>query len=266
VDIFQFEDYRACLSALIDGDNILEPGARKRLLHSLRISSSLLTQILAKKRQLSMAQAFAAAEHFSLTEAEIDYFLLLIEIEKSGSARLEARLKKKLRQLKLNSQKLATKVAPNVSLTEEQKIVYYSNWLYTAIRNLVSTRHVKSSKEIAAKLQIPVRQIETPLQFLIEHGLINKSGPELSYLPGSTHLESNHPMIFRHHQNWRQRAVERMDHYTEDHLHYSCPMGISKEAAQIIRARLVSEIKNLHILLRQEPEVAFCLNIDFFEY
>jgi hypothetical protein len=168
--------------------------------------------------------------------------------------------------MQLSAQKISSKVSTNLSLTDEQKSVYYSSWLYTAVRNLVATDENLTIKLLSEKLNVPYEKIEQSTQFLIDIGLLKKSAIGFNYESGHTHLDSSHPLIFRHHQNWRQRAIQRMDHYTEDHLHYTCPMGISKKGAKLIRARLVEEIKKINQSLTDAPEVAFCLNIDLFEY
>jgi uncharacterized protein (TIGR02147 family) len=230
------------------------------------VSSSLLTQIFSENKQLSSEQAYEMSIHLGLTDFETDYFLLLVEIGKSGTLKLKSRLMQNLKKMQLNSQKVASKVSPNVMLTEAQKAIYYSNWLYTAIRNLVPTENGKTAKKISTKLNIPLERIEEATAFLLEIGLLKKGPAGFAYQPGYTHLDSTHPLIFRHHQNWRQRANQQMDHYSEDHLHYTCPMAISKKAAKIIRARLLEEIKLLNQTIKEDPEVSFCLNIDFFEY
>jgi hypothetical protein len=153
-----------------------------------------------------------------------------------------------------------------VTLTDEQKAIYYSSWLYTGIRNLVPTENGKSIKKLSEKLNVPLEKIEKATEFLLEIGLIKITSAGFGYQPGYSHLDSTHPLIFRHHQNWRQRAVQQMDHYTEDHLHYTCPMAISKKGAKLIRARLLEEIKKLNEAIKDDPEVSFCLNIDLFEY
>lgn len=266
MNIFEFEDYRTFLKSYLSLEDNQSSGARKRLLMSTGISSSLLTQILSEKKQLSSEQAYEIALHIGFTEKETDYFLNLVDISRAGSFKLKDRLVGKMRQMQLESKKVAAKVSRDISLTEEQKAIYYSSWIYTAVRNLVPTAKGKSIKEISHKLNIPEAKAESAAQFLIDLGLIAKSESGFEYRPGYTHLDSSHPLIFRHHQNWRQRAIQRMDHFNENHLHYTCPMAVSREGARRLRNHLLEEIKALNQSLKDTPDVSFCLNIDFFEY
>lgn len=266
MNIFEFEDYRTFLRSYLSLDENQLSGARKRLLLSTGISSSLLTQILSEKKQLSSEQAYEIALHIGFTEKETDYFLNLVDISRAGSFKLKERLLNKMRQMQAESQKIAAKISRDISLSEEQKAIYYSSWIYTAVRNLVPTEQVKSIKEISFKLNIPESKAESAVQFLIDVGLIEKKDDGFEYRSGYTHLDSSHPLIFRHHQNWRQRAIHKMDHFNENHLHYTCPMAISKAGAKRLRDHLLEEIKALNRSLKDTPDVSYCLNIDFFEY
>ncbi|MFS4459481.1 TIGR02147 family protein [Bdellovibrio sp. HCB2-146] len=269
LNVFEFEDYRVFLKTYLSDEANQASGARKRLLLSTGISSSLLTQILSEAKQLSTEQAYEIALHIGFTEKETDYFLNLVEIGRAGSVKLKERLRKKMLEMQNESQQISAQVNRNIILTEEQKVLYYSNWLYTAIRNLIATPYGKSIQTLADKLGVPESKVEGVVQFLLESNLVTRGAESFDHKPGYTHLDASHPMILRHHQNWRQRAVHRMDHYKENHFHYTCPMAISNEAAKVLRASLLDQIKSLNATLQnhpEEPETAFCLNIDFFEY
>lgn len=266
MNIFNHTNYREFLRDYLDEDEKREKGARKRLLSGIGMSSSLLTQILTEKKQLSLELAYETALHIGLSEKETDYFMLLIDLGHAGSYKLQDRIKFKLKQLKIESEKISSKITQDVLLTEEQKYLYYSSWVYTAVRNLVPTPQGKSIKMIAEKLDLPESAVERVVQFLLEICLLVKTDQELGYKPGITHLDSTHPLINRHHQNWRQRAIHRMDHYNEKHLHYTSPMSMSFEGAKQIRLKLANDIKQINQLKGDKAEVAFCLNIDFFEY
>jgi uncharacterized protein (TIGR02147 family) len=267
LNVFAFEDYREFLKAYLKFDDDRNPGARKRLQISTGISSSLLTQIFSEKKQLSREQAIEVASHIELLEKETDYFLLMVDHSHAGTPKLRQRISAKMLVLKKESEQIASKVNAALVLNDEQKTIYYSSWIYTAVRNLVPTGQCQSIHEFAEKLHVPRSKAEGAIEFLLQLGLIKKVEKGFEYRAGHTHLTADHPMILRHHQNWRQRAIQRMDHYTDEHMHYTCPMSVSKEGAKIIKARLIEEIKNLNKSLSSDhPEVAYCLNIDFFEY
>lgn len=262
MNIFEFNDYRDFLREYLSKETTV----RKDLLSATGISSSFLTQVLAETKQLSSDQGYEIALYVGLTERETDYFLLLIELSRAGSHKLQQRIKGKIRQLQSDAMTVAAKVNSTIHLTEEQKAIYYSNWIYSAVRNLIPTASNLSTASIAKHLNVPEVRAESAIQLLLDYGLLAKTEEGLRSQPGYTHLSSGHPLIFRHHQNWRQRAIQRMDHYNENHLHYTCPMAITKEAAHLLRMQLLESIKNLNQSMSGDPDVSYCLNIDLFEY
>ncbi|QLY23909.1 TIGR02147 family protein [Bdellovibrio sp. KM01] len=266
MNIFEYEDYRNYLKDFLALEENQASGRRKQLLASANMSSSYLTQILAGTKHLSSEQAYEMALDMGLTEKETDYLLVLVDIGRVGTVKLRERLMMRLRTLQAESKHVSAKVSTDRHLTDQQKAVYYSNWLYTAVRNLVPTEQGRSIKDIAMKLNVPEPRVESAVQFLIDVGLVGKFDDGLKYRRGYTHLDASDPLIFRHHQNWRQRAIQRMDHYNENHLHYTCPMAISKDLAMKLRAQLLEEIKRLNQSMKDAPEVSYCLNIDLFEY
>lgn len=268
-NIYDFEDYRVFLKTYLSSEANQASGARKKLLLDTGISSSLLTQILSEAKQLSPEQAYEVALHLNFSEKETDFFLLLVEISRAGSVKLKERLRIKLAQLRADSLKVSSRVSENLSLTEEEKALYYSNWIYSGIRNLIPTGQGKTIKDIATKLGLAENVVEKATQTLMDLGLLEKDdNGNFMYKRGYTHLDSNNPMIFRHHQNWRQKAIQQMDNYKEHHLHYTCPMALPLDVVKELRARLLEEIQHLSHSLKttKRPNVSYCLNIDLFEY
>jgi uncharacterized protein (TIGR02147 family) len=269
INIFEFEDYRVFLRTYLGSEANQAAGARKKLLVDTGISTSLLTQILSEAKQLSSEQAYEVALHLNFSEKETDFFLNLVEIGRAGSVKLKERLRSKMALMRADSLKVSSRVSGSVTLTDEEKALYYSNWIYSGIRNLIPTGQGKTIKDIALKLNLAENVVEKATQMLMDFDLLGKDDKgNFIYSRGYTHLDSNNPMIFRHHQNWRQKAIQQMDNYKENHLHYTCPMAVPVEAMAELRARLIEEIKNFSKSLKtaKSPTVSYCLNIDLFEY
>ena len=265
MNIFEYDDYRAYLKTyLAREDN--SPKIRKELLQATGMSTSFLTQVLSEVKQLSQEQAYEVALHVGFTEKETDYFFLLVDLGRAGTVKLKNRIGAKIRKMRKEAEQVSAKVSTRAHLTEEQKATYYSSWVYTGVRNLVPTANGKSIKDIAAKLNLSEEKIETVVQFLLDIDFLRKDDEGLHYRRGYSHIDANHPLILRHHQNWRQRAIHRMDYYRDTHLHYTCPMAISHDAAVRLRGELLEEIKRINTSLTETPEVSYCLNIDWFEY
>jgi uncharacterized protein (TIGR02147 family) len=265
MNLFEFDDYRTYLKAYLAQENN-SPKIRKALLEATGMSTSFLTQVLTEIKQMSLEHAYEVSLHVGFTEKETDYFLLLVEASRAGSVKLRDRYASKLHRLRQEAKTVSAKVSTHIVLTEEQKATYYSSWMYTGVRNLIPTANGKTIKDLAQKLDLPELKVEAAVQFLMDIDFVKKGEQGLEYRIGYSHIDSRHPLVFRHHQNWRQRAIHKMDHYKDEHLHYTSPMALTKEAVVRVRAELLEQIKRINQSLQPDSEVAYCLNIDFFEY
>lgn len=146
--VFKFSSYQDVIRSYLDEQDKKAQGSRKRFLESIRMSSSLLTQILKEQKQISDEQAYEAALHFGFTEKEVDYFLLLVDHAKAGSVRLQERIRKKLTQLKNESERISSKITQDLVLSEADKVLYYSNWQFTGVRNFIAANSNLNVSEI----------------------------------------------------------------------------------------------------------------------
>lgn len=266
-DIFNFSDYRLYFKELMGLQEKVDKKYRSKLTEAMRISSSLFSQILKGEKNLSSEQSLEAANFIGLGDRETEYLITLADLGRAGSTKLQTRLKLKAQQLQSEAKAIASRVPKDVALSDLDKAIYYSSWIYTGVRNLLPTPAGGELKSIADRLGLPLEKVDKAVNFLIEIGLCENKQGKLHYKPGFTHLDSNHPLILRHHQNWRQRAIAKMDFYKDPHVHYTSPMSLSASAAEKIRDRLREEIKQIiHESRDGSPEIGYCLNIDWFEY
>src|SRR5262245_1794364 len=96
----------------------------------------MMSLILKGDKHMSMEQAAEAAEFLNLNDLETDYFLLLVEAGIAGSFKLQRKLGRRIREMKSQAKKIASRVKKDKELSDEEKAIYYSNWTFTAARNL----------------------------------------------------------------------------------------------------------------------------------
>lgn len=64
-------------------------GELRKLAMSLRTSSTVISQVFNGDREFTMEQALDACTYFQLDDLEKEYFLLLVQINRSGSEALQ---------------------------------------------------------------------------------------------------------------------------------------------------------------------------------
>lgn len=266
-NIFDFTNYRAYLAQWIADQGDRSYGLKGRISAALNISSSLLSQILKEEKSFTADQTSDLSDFMGLSEIESDYLHLLVESSRAGTPKYRDKLKKKILALQEQSKRIGKRVPRNKELTDEQKSIYYSSWLYTGMRNLSAVPGFDNIQSLADHLRIEPAVAQRFLRFLLENGLCVEDKGKITYGPASTHIDMESPFVNKHHQNWRFQGIHHMDKRRDEDLFFTGPMSLSKEAAQEVRKMIPNFIQTVMKTTGPSPsEMVACLNIDWFKY
>ncbi|NJL24616.1 MAG: TIGR02147 family protein [Calothrix sp. SM1_5_4] len=233
----------------------------------LGVSAAMVSQILSGEKTLHADLGIRVSEFVGLNDKETDYFLQLIEYERAGYHRLKSRLLKKIEQAQAEAKNLSQRVQVDREMDEKDRAIYYSSWLYTAIRNLSALGDGITPDEISVSLQIPRPVVVRVLQFLTEKGLCTEDKGRYSYQQKWTHIPAGSPFVARHHQNWRLQGFHRMESFHDEDFFLTAPMSMSAEVANRIRARILELVTEVQKEVGpSKSEVVRCLNIDWFRW
>ena len=267
VTIYDFSNYREYLATWIASQSKGGRGIKMQISKALKVSTTLTSFIFAGTKTLTLEQASNLADFIGLNDPETDFLFLLVELERAGTHSLRLKLERRLKVIAEQSKKVSSRVKKDLTLSDQQKAIYYSSWIFTGIRNLVATGEYRDAKSISERLNIPQGVVAKALQFLIENKLCIQDGVTLRPGPTYTHVDSDSPFVNKHRQNWRLRGFSMMEQKKESDLFYSSPMSLSRADAEKIRSILLGDIQKAVEIMRPSPsEEVFCLNIDWFEY
>jgi uncharacterized protein (TIGR02147 family) len=207
------------------------------------------------------------ADFLSLNLGEKNYFLLLVNFERAGSQKLRDHFKNEIKAIqKQKTEDLKEIVGQDISLSEADKAVFYSSWLYSAIRLQSSIEGFQSVEALAKRFQLPREEILNKLQFLVEKKLCVQGPDGYRMGPQRTHLEAGSPYIRPRQVSWRVKGFEKMELPKTSHLFYTAPMSISEDQYAELRKRLTEVIAELGAKVTgAKPEKLACLNIDLFD-
>lgn len=263
--VFNFEDYVVFLRAYITSQPKNGRGLIQKLALSLGVNPTFISQVLSGLKNFSTEQGFEVCEFLGLTGIEKDYFVLLIQKKKAGSQKAENYFQGKAQELSDKALKLSHRISSDKTLTETQRAIFYSSWLYSSIRLFISLNPIgKTLEEIVEEFNLSRSRSTEILSFLVESGLCKQDGVYYKIGAQSTHLDNKSPFIIRHHMNWRNRALQRHENIRENELVYSAPMSLSEKDFTLLREQLVQWIKSMANVVKESPseKMAF-LNIDF---
>jgi hypothetical protein len=231
------------------------------------IHASVLSLVFQKKRELTLEQAAALADYFGLNEAESQYLLLLVQLERAGNEPLRKLLRKQKETLLASRNQVVKRVKSSRKLTEEEKAIYYSSWLYSAVRILSALPGLSAKEPLRKKLGLGREPFQQIVDFLVRQGLCAEEGGRLRPLAHSTHLDGASPLVSRHHGNWRVKAMEKHPSLDQEReLAFTSPMALSRADALKVRSLLLDAIEGVCRIADPSPsETAYFLNLDWLE-
>lgn len=267
MNIFENRDYRQILRLWIEEQPKHGRGILRAWSLELKVHSTLLSQILSGKKELSLEHAEKITHLMHFTESEQEYFLLLLLEARAGTANLKRHFQKKINELAEKSRKISERLKDTKEIPETQKAQFYSSWLYSGVRNLSALENINNSQDLAQRLGLPRELIQEVVDFLIASGLCIIKDGKLSYGPARTHLSPASPFLNNYHQNWRAQAAQKSQLKRDSDLFLTFPMSLSKNDADKLRSMIPDFIEKINKIVGPSPsETVRCLNIDFFEY
>lgn len=237
----------------------------KALGEHLRVDPSAVSQVLAGDKDFTEEQAILLSQYVGLNEIESEYFMTLVKIERAGSVTLKKYYQKKRDDLKTASLDLKARVKQDRILTDTEKAVFYSSYLYSAVRLTSSLGDGTTAAEIAERFQLSRDKANGILKFLSETNLCREENGKFTVGTQHTHVEKGSPFLSRHHHNWRVKALEKTESISDKELQFTGPVSISREEFAVVREVLVEAInKSLERVKASDPTDVACLLIDWF--
>jgi len=240
-------------------------GQFRKIAAALRVNPVIVTMVFKGSRDLSIEQAMELADYLGFTRLESDYFLILVQKERAGTHKLKEYFETKRVELEEKSRDLKNRMVNAQALSEEAKALFYSNWFFSGVRLASSIPTINTPEQLAQYLSLPLPTIHRVLEFLLAHGLVVQNDKGLDMGPARTHIEASSPLVSRHHMNWRTKALQRIDRFTNKELFFTGPVVFSENAQTEVREILVQAIEKFMKVVQEAPsEKLSCINIDLF--
>lgn len=267
MSIYEFNDYKDFFNHWVESLPKKGHGEYRRVALALNVSTTMVSQVFKGDKELSLELACDLCEYLNMGEDEADYFLLMVEHRRAGSAKLQKRLQRQIKERQEKARKLENRLKKETELSEETRAIFYSSWLYSGVRIQAACDGFDDSVNIAQKLNLPRNQVQKVLDFLLAHGLLVQKKGELQLGPTKTFIGSSNLLTVKHHQNWRLQAFNRMVQSEDRNLFYTGPMSLSEEVAGKIRQEISNLLDHVYkVVPPSKSETTRCLNIDWFEF
>ena len=225
----------------------------------------MISQILRGEKHFTHEQAFAVSSSFSLSALETEYFLGMYQFNRAGTYELGKYYESKLSVIKKKFEEVSSRVKAKKSLNESDLALYYSDWSYMACWLLCGIDEVKKRGDLADRLKLSIKKINDVCNFLLRVGLIIEDD-ELSMGKSRTHIGREHPLVSKHHTNWRLKSLEYTDKVKSTDLAFTAPLSISRKDFAKVKEELLTTIEKVSdAVTESDPDTIAFLNIDLIE-
>lgn len=264
--VYEYRDYKKLFLDLIDNSEGGGRGVRKQLAEAINCQVSHITNVLGGAGHFAQEQAHEAGKFFGLNSDEIEFLLHLVQFNRAGTMGLRTFYERLLEEKQKKHSALKSRLRMPDAVKSEQEARYYSSWHFAAIHVLLSILQFQSREAVAKRLELPLSRVDEVLGFLVEMGLVAKSGQKYQITRAQLHLDKASPLISKHHTNWRLRTLLALDQkMDEQKTHYSSVVTLSMKDYQRVREILATALADALKVITQSPEeevAVICL--DFF--
>lgn len=264
--IFEFKDYRAYLRHTIRHMPRKGRGELSKIAKHLRVNTTLISQIMSGSRELTPEQALSLSHYMAHTEIETEYFALLVQLSRAGTIELKRHLERKLENIKSEALQLSKRISHEKKLSDHERAIFYSSWLYSAVHLFTSTRDKGVTlDEIATRFALKKNTAADIIRFLVSSGICVERSGHYSMGVQSTFVERGSPYLLKHHSNWRIKAIQKSESMTDRELMYSGQFSLSRDDFDKLREELTDFLKRANQTVKDsKAEDVASLNIDWF--
>ncbi len=264
MEVLNIENYRHFIRFYLAKRSPRGRGEIGKLAKFIRVHSTFVSQVLAGTKDFNVEQSYAITEYLQLTKIEKKFFLLLVQKDRAGTVNVKNYFKNEIEELKSSMLTVSKHLNKPSILTKEDSAIFYSTWLYSAIRLFCSIDPGKTLDEIGLQFHLGRKKASNYVDFLERAGLILLEDGLYKLGEAHTHLSGDSPFIIKHHMNWRIKALQRHENIRREELAFTAPISLSKKDFLKIRENLLSSIKEVIEVAKESKaeEVAF-LNIDW---
>jgi uncharacterized protein (TIGR02147 family) len=225
----------------------------------------MMSHVFKRDAELSEEQSCVLCEYLGLGHAETDFFILLVQYARAGSQKLRDLLKKRIEEKREIENLVESKIKNTQTLSDEDKSIYYSSWHYSAIRLLANLSKGNDIDKLLDLTGLPRAKLLEMTSFLVETQVLEQNEDQ-SFKTGisKVHVSKDSAHVWKHHQNWRLKTMERYHQLDDDELFFTSPLTIAKKDIPIIKDQILNLIEKVsETVTKSEEEELCCLNIDW---
>ena len=262
--VFSFNSYKDLMAYFLTGKT--RHGELTKAAKALNCQRSYLSRVISENLHITPDHAFNLALFLRFSPHERDYFLSMVEYERSGDKNYREFIMRRLQDLKQKNESIAERTERKTLSFDGHQATYFSSWIWSAIHFLTSIPEYQNSDRIAERIGLNNEAVLIYLRSLEAQGFVVQENQKWKYHQGEFHAQKNSPLVLLHHQNWRMRAMIDAQNFDSESVHFTAVQTMSRKDATWIKELLLSFISEASLIAGpSSPEDGIVLACDFFK-
>ncbi len=264
--IFKYNSYKKYLKEHIMQLPKRGYGEARRMANHLHVSTAYMSQILSADKDLNLEQAHELSSYLGHNKLETDYFFYLVQLARAGTTPLKKYCTDQLQKLTEQSLKMSERISYKKNLTDEEKSIFYSSAVYSAVHVYTSLKTVGCTiEDVTTRFDLTRTRANAILTFLAQCHLCIEDNGYFKIGTQSTHIGTDSPHLIKHHSNWRMKAASASENLSNDELMFTTNVSLSHKDFKVLREEMAQFVNQfLKKIEPSPPEEMACFNMDFF--
>jgi len=265
-NIFDFTDYRAFLGQLVENRS-LRRVTRSKLAAAMSCQAAYLSQVLKGKAELTEDHGVKLCQYLGFNDKEIEYFLVILRLARSGSPALTKFLEGQRQTLQSLHREAESRISSTkVYDVSEAQVYYCSSWIPAVVHVATTCEAYQTAATISQRFALEKATVEYHLQMLEKHGLVKFQSGRWIYHGSSFHIPKQSPFDPTFQIQRRLQVIENIAQRKSTDVHYANVFSVDEKTFAKMRELFIATIENIHKLGEPAPsENVYTLCLDLFQ-
>ncbi len=270
MNIFKIGDYQIVIKRLVEGRKLLDPNfTYEKLAEKIKVPKSYLSRVLSGKYDLSADQAFLLTRVFELTTLETDFFVMLVEFNRSATPARREYLRKKLQLIVDEQNEVRSHIQGNELKTDDEKAgLYYGDPHCQTVHICMAIDRFREKPGLLLEpLRISASRLEDILRRLERCQIIKRSSKGIELVANFLHLPKGSPLFPLWQSQQRATVFAKMLENLETTFDVNAVFSADDETFTQVREILLETLTRIQTLSNSaRHNDAYQLAINFFSW
>ncbi len=240
-----------------------------KIASEIRVQKSYVTHVMKGRANFNADQIYQIGKFLEFNEEELEFFILLGEIERCAlKDRLNSLMKRRDLMRKKNIRSGRSLKDHKKLLAKEKLLVQYYSDPFCSVIHMYLTieKWARSPEKLSSELSLPAQRINAILTLLIQLEIIEKIPSGFTVQKSFVHIPSDFHLAKVNNLNLRLRATDRLQKSpsNEDYF-FSAVFAAEKKTKDEIKSLFLDFLKNISKKVEDSTsENVFFLNFDLY--